>query len=49
MVFPADNSSTHRHLTEYTGLDIDMTAEEQYREALEVIHGVLKANVQGHL
>ena len=49
LVLGEETSNTHRYLREYTGLDIDMTAEEQYREALEIIHWVLEAYVRGHL
>jgi ergosteryl-3beta-O-L-aspartate synthase len=41
-VFRAENSNTHRHLTEYTGLDIEMTIEEHYHEALEVVDTTIK-------
>ena len=41
-VFRAENGNTHKHLTEYTGLDIEMVIEEHYHEALEVVDGVLK-------
>ncbi|KAL1956344.1 hypothetical protein VTO42DRAFT_7427 [Malbranchea cinnamomea] len=46
-VFRAENSNTHRHLTEYTGLDIEMAIEEHYHEALEVLDSVLKEIFQG--
>ncbi|KAI1441087.1 aspartyl-tRNA synthetase [Annulohypoxylon stygium] len=42
-VFRAENSNTHRHLTEYTGLDIEMSLRESYRELIEVIDRFLKA------
>ncbi|KAK2855575.1 hypothetical protein FQN49_005061, partial [Arthroderma sp. PD_2] len=42
-VFRAENSNTHRHLTEYTGLDMEMAIEEHYHEALEVLDNVLKS------
>lgn len=42
-VFRAENSNTHRHLTEYTGLDIEMVIEEHYHESLEVIDQVIKS------
>lgn len=41
-VFRAEDSNTPRHLTEYTGLDIEMALEEHYHEALEVIDGMFK-------
>lgn len=46
-VFQAKNSNTPRHLTEYTGLDLEMAIEEHYHEALEVIDGVLKHIFKG--
>lgn len=41
-IFRAENSNTHRHLTEYTGLDLEMAIEEHYHEALDVIDATLK-------
>ncbi|KAK5101425.1 aspartate--tRNA ligase dps1 [Lithohypha guttulata] len=46
-VFRAENSNTHRHLTEYTGLDFEMALEEHYWEAMDVIDDVLKAIFKG--
>ncbi|KAG8525676.1 uncharacterized protein KY384_000436 [Bacidia gigantensis] len=46
-VFRAENSNTHRHLTEYTGLDLEMTIEEHYHEALDLIDNLLKSIFQG--
>ncbi|EEP81919.1 hypothetical protein UREG_06784 [Uncinocarpus reesii 1704] len=42
-VFRAENSNTHRHLTEYTGLDMEMVIEEHYHESLDVLDQVIKA------
>lgn len=36
-VFRAENSFTHRHLTEFVGLDLEMVFEEHYHEVLELI------------
>lgn len=36
-VFRAENSNTHRHLCEFTGLDFEMVINEHYYEALEVL------------
>lgn len=36
-VFRAENSNTHRHMTEYIGLDLEMAFEEHYDEVLEVL------------
>ncbi|KAF9886646.1 hypothetical protein FE257_011286 [Aspergillus nanangensis] len=46
-VFRAENSNTHRHLTEYTGLDIEMAIEEHYHEMLEVLDAVIKKILEG--
>ena len=46
-VFRAENSNTHRHLTEYTGLDLEMAIEEHYHEALEMIDETLKHIFKG--
>ncbi|KAF8925468.1 hypothetical protein EDD21DRAFT_2765 [Dissophora ornata] len=35
-VFRAENSFTHRHMTEFIGLDLEMAFEEHYHEILEV-------------
>lgn len=42
-VFRAENSNTHRHLTEYTGLDIEMAIEHDYHEVIDIIDEFLKA------
>lgn len=36
-VFRAENSNTHRHMTEFTGLDLEMTFEEHYHEVLDLL------------
>ena len=36
-VFRAENSNTHRHLCEFTGLDFEMAINEHYFEVLDVI------------
>lgn len=46
-VFRAENSNTHRHLTEYTGLDIEMAIDEHYHEMMEVLDGTIKAILKG--
>lgn len=40
-VFRAENSFTHRHLTEYTGLDFEMEIEKDYHEICDVIHELI--------
>lgn len=42
-VFRAENSNTHRHLTEYTGLDIEMAIQNDYHEVIWVLDDFLKA------
>lgn len=46
-VFRAENSESHRQLTEYTGLDVEMGIEEHYYDALEVIDAMLKHIFKG--
>jgi aspartyl-tRNA synthetase len=41
-VFRAENSNTHRHMTEYTGLDLEMAIEENYHEVLTMIDNTFK-------
>jgi aspartyl/asparaginyl-tRNA synthetase len=41
-VFRAEDSNTPRHLTEYTGLDLEMALEEHYHETLAIIDGMFK-------
>lgn len=36
-VFRAENSNTHRHMTEFTGLDLEMAFEEHYDEVIDVL------------
>lgn len=36
-VFRAENSNTHRHLTEFVGLDIEMAFHKHYSEVLDLI------------
>jgi aspartyl-tRNA synthetase len=37
LVFRAENSFTHRHLTEFTGLDLEMVIEESYEEVVDLL------------
>ncbi|KAE8250774.1 hypothetical protein A4X13_0g4398 [Tilletia indica] len=41
-VFRAENSNTHRHLTEFTGLDMEMTIHSHYHEVMHTIDATLK-------
>ena len=36
-VFRAEDSNTHRHLCEFTGLDMEMAFNEHYHEVLDVL------------
>lgn len=36
-VFRAENSNSNRHMTEFTGLDLEMAFEEHYDEVIDVI------------
>ncbi|RDW77614.1 aspartyl-tRNA synthetase-like protein [Coleophoma cylindrospora] len=40
-VFRAENSNTPRHMTEFTGLDLEMEIDEHYHEVLHMLEGVL--------
>lgn len=40
-VFRAENSNTPRHMTEFTGLDLEMEIKKDYREVLLMLEGVL--------
>lgn len=37
LVCRAENSNTHRHLCEFTGLDFEMEINEHYDEVLDVL------------
>ncbi|KAF5022392.1 hypothetical protein F66182_5565, partial [Fusarium sp. NRRL 66182] len=40
-VFRAENSNTPRHMTEFTGLDLEMEIEDHYHEVRDMLEGVL--------
>lgn len=46
-VFRAEDSNTHRHLTEFIGLDLEMTIEEHYHEVLELLDGLFLSIFKG--
>ncbi|KAK0245781.1 hypothetical protein EDD85DRAFT_944188 [Armillaria nabsnona] len=46
-VFRAEDSNTHRHLTEFMGLDLEMTIEEHYHEVLELLDGLFLSIFKG--
>lgn len=37
IVFRAEDSNTHRHLTEFVGLDVEMAFKYHYHEVVQVI------------
>lgn len=46
-VFRAENSNTPRHMTEFTGLDLEMEIKDSYVEVLETLEGVLLSIFRG--
>ncbi|KAI1337124.1 aspartyl-tRNA synthetase [Xylariaceae sp. FL0016] len=40
-VFRAENSNTPRHMTEFTGLDLEMEIEDHYHEVRDMIEGLM--------
>ena len=46
-VFRAENSNTHRHMTEFTGLDLEMAFEEHYHEVVDVMDEMFKTIFKG--
>ncbi|EMD32133.1 hypothetical protein CERSUDRAFT_144292 [Gelatoporia subvermispora B] len=46
-VFRAENSNTHRHLTEFTGMDLEMAFESHYHEVLDTIDEMFKYIFRG--
>lgn len=46
-VFRAENANTHRHLTEFVGLDLEMTIEEHYHEVMELLDGMFLSIFRG--
>lgn len=46
-VFRAENANTHRHLTEFIGLDLEMAFEEHYHEVMDLIDQMLLAIFRG--
>ncbi|KAI1842119.1 hypothetical protein JX265_005602 [Neoarthrinium moseri] len=46
-VFRAENSNTPRHMTEFTGLDLEMEIKDSYTEVLSVLEGVLLSIFRG--
>jgi len=46
-VFRAEDSNTHRHLTEFVGLDVEMAFKEHYHEVVQVIGDMFVAIFTG--
>lgn len=46
-VFRAENSNTHRHLIEFTGLDLEVAIENHYHEVVDVIDEVILTIFRG--
>ncbi|XP_071788973.1 aspartate--tRNA ligase, cytoplasmic-like [Asterias amurensis] len=46
-VFRAEDSNTHRHLTEFVGLDLEMAFDYHYHEVLDVIGGMFNDIFRG--
>lgn len=46
-VFRAENSNTHRHLTEFVGLDLEVAIRYHYHEAVELIGDLLTKLFKG--
>ena len=46
-VFRAENSNTHRHMTEFIGLDLEMAIEEHYHEVMELLDDLFKHMFRG--
>lgn len=46
-VFRAEDSNTLRHMTEFTGLDLEMELQEHYHEAMYMLDGMLKFIFKG--
>lgn len=46
-VFRAEDSNTHRHLTEYTGMDLEIAINSDYHEAMDIIDNLMKSIFSG--
>jgi len=46
-VFRSEHSLTHRHMTEFTGLDMEMTFYEHYHEVLDMLDRTFNAVFDG--
>ncbi|KZT30436.1 aspartyl-tRNA synthetase [Neolentinus lepideus HHB14362 ss-1] len=46
-VFRAEDSNTHRHMTEFVGLDLEMAIEEHYHEVMELLDSLFLSIFRG--
>lgn len=46
-IFRSEKSFTHRHMTEFTGLDIEMTFKDHYHEVLDVLDSLFNHIFKG--
>jgi len=46
-IFRSEKSFTHRHMTEFTGLDLEMTFKDHYHEVLEILDGLFNHIFEG--
>lgn len=46
-VFRAENSFTHRHMTEFVGLDLEMSFQEHYHEVLDLLDSLFVSIFKG--
>lgn len=46
-MFRAENSNTHRHLTEFVGLDLEMAFNEHYHEVLDLFDNLFVSIFKG--
>lgn len=46
-VFRAEDSNTHRHLTEFVGLDLEMAFKYHYHEVMNTIGNLFTAIFKG--
>ncbi|KIY72817.1 aspartyl-tRNA synthetase [Cylindrobasidium torrendii FP15055 ss-10] len=46
-VFRAEDSNTHRHMTEFVGLDLEMAIQEHYHEVMDVLDNLFVSIFRG--
>ncbi|TFK57233.1 aspartyl-tRNA synthetase [Heliocybe sulcata] len=46
-VFRAEDSNTHRHMTEFVGLDLEMAIQEHYHEVMELLDSLFLSIFRG--